>query len=224
MKKKILSIAGMTAALAAGLTTAILILSPAASASPTTCSGTTCTWHGQGLPMESKCDEQNTPYIHWVFTAKDITSATVTLGGSGSGSYVMDEHSKGSWEVDTPYFDVNSLTASVAFVVKPDGDIGNAQFTISHGCAGQTTTTTETTPTGTTTVTVPVTTTVTTPGTTVTTPGTTVTTPSTTVTTPGSTTTVTTTTTTTTPGSKPPKHHKGKPTNVTNKKKLAYTP
>lgn len=200
-----LAVLALVALAVAGLMAAVSLAKPgSASASPTVCSGNTCTWHGQGATNGSvdtvQCDANNTPYLLWIFTVggggNTVSSATLTLGGTGSGSYVGTKMGN-EFHFTTPYFtpDPSTLTASVAFV----GSLGRgtANLVISHGCPGETTTTT----TPGTTTTPPSTTTVTTPGgtTTVTTPGST-----TTVTTPGQTTTTTVTVTTPTP----PKHHK----------------
>lgn len=111
---------------------------------PTTCSSSpsTCTWNGsQGLPLQQECDAQsdpnglNGPYLLWIFTTggKDISGgATLTLGGTGSGSYAGTAFGK-EFHILTPYFTPGpSLTAVVSY----GGDLGNAQLTISHGCPG----------------------------------------------------------------------------------------
>ena len=111
---------------------------------PTTCSSSpsTCTWDGQqGLPLSQKCSAQddpngaNQPYLLWIFTTggKDVSGGlTLTLGGIGSGSYSGTAMGK-EFHIFTPYFTPGpSLTATVSY----GGDLGNAQFTISHGCPG----------------------------------------------------------------------------------------
>lgn len=192
-----------------------------ANASPTQCSGNTCTWGGQGATNGSvdtvECDANNTPYLLWIFTVggggNTVTSATLTLSGSGSGSYVGTKMGN-EFHFRTPYFtpDPSTLHASVTFV----GSLGNgnANLVISHGCPGTTGTTTSGTTTGGTTTGGTTTGGTTTGGTTtnntttnVTTTNVTTTNVTTTnVTTTAPTTTVTTTTTTTVPS--PPKHHK----------------
>jgi hypothetical protein len=136
----VLAAAAVVLGLFAGSATAGHASPPA----PTTCTSnpTICTWDGQqGLPLQQQCDAQNDPYglnqpyLLWIFTTggKNITgAATLTLGGTGSGSYVGTAHGK-EFHFVTPYFTPNSsLTATVSY----GGDLGNAQLTISHGCIG----------------------------------------------------------------------------------------
>ena len=145
----------------------------------------TVPWTGNGVTNgelnNERCDAQNTPYLFWVFTgspAQGLSDVTLTVNGQ---TFDMDQAGGGqsAWQVQTPFFPLNSITASV------DGVDGT--LTLSHGCPGETTTTTTTTvPTTTTTV----------PTTTTTVPTTTTTVPTTTTTVPTTTTTVPTTTTT----------------------------
>jgi hypothetical protein len=149
----------------------------------------TVPWTGNGVTNGQLnnvvCDAQNTPSLFWVFTGSPgagLSDVTLTVNGQ---TFDMDQAGGGNsaWQVQTPFFNLNSIVASV------DGVGGN--LTLSHGCPGTTTTTTTTTtPTTTTTTTTPTTTT-----TTPTTTTSTTTTPTTTTTT-----TTTPTTTTTTPG------------------------
>lgn len=232
MKRKVLSAVGLVALLAAGLTTAMLLLAPAAGTASATIPAGAVVWTGQGTTDGSLdtvlCDENSTPYLLWIFTLggqNSVTNAVLTVNGDTyTGTQFGNEI-----HFTTPFYATNT-TDTQAYVTF-DGATGkNPNLVISHGCPGETTTTTtDTTPTTTTgettTVTVPTTvttpgTTVTTPGTTVTTPGTTVTTPGTTVTTPGATTTVTTTTNNAPPPK--PKHHNNKA--PAPQKKLAFTP
>jgi hypothetical protein len=102
-------------------------------------------WSGHGVSNGSldsvQCDEQNTPYLFWVFTLgggqNTVSSATLTLGGSGSGSFNMTKPSDnaGVMQVTTGFFDLNTLTASVNFT----GNLGDgtANLNISHGCPGE---------------------------------------------------------------------------------------
>ena len=152
----------------------------------------TVPWTGNGVTNgelnNERCDAQNTPYLFWVFTgspAQGLSDVTLTVNGQ---TFDMDQAGGGqsAWQVQTPFFPLNSITASV------DGVDGT--LTLSHGCPGETTTTTTTT-VPTTTTTVPTTTT-TVPTTTTTVPTTTTTVPTTTTTVPTTTTTVPTTTTT----------------------------
>jgi hypothetical protein len=101
----------------------------------------TLTWTGQGTTNGQlntvECDANNTPYLLWIFTlggaGNTVTSATLTLGGSGSGSYAGTQFGQ-EFHITTPFFDLSTLTASVAYV----GSLGqgNANLVISHGCPG----------------------------------------------------------------------------------------
>jgi hypothetical protein len=72
-------------------------------------------------------------WIHWIVTdADDITEADLVLGGSGSGTYDPTKYGP-VVEFFTPYFDVDTLTATLYY----DGTLGaNSQFVISDYCPG----------------------------------------------------------------------------------------
>ena len=99
-------------------------------------------WTGHGVTNGSlgsvECDSQNTPYLFWVFTLggqNTVSSATLTLGGSGSGSVNMTKPSDnaGVFQASTGFFDLSTLTASVSYT----GTLGTgANLNISHGCPG----------------------------------------------------------------------------------------
>lgn len=98
------------------------------------------TWNIQGttngLLDSTECDSTNTPYLLWVFTAggkNTVTSATLTLGGSGSGSYPMNQ-SGNEWKANTGFFTLSTLTASVSYIGNTGS--GSANLVISHGCPG----------------------------------------------------------------------------------------
>jgi hypothetical protein len=203
-----LTVAGLIAV------TAATLLMMAWAIFPTVASANgTVTWTGNGTSDgevdSEQCDTSNTSYLLWIFPIggqNTITSVTLNLGGSGSGSFTVNStdtnvsndtsgFSGGSVHIRTPFFDLGSLTASISYV----GELGTGEhkLVISHGCPGETTTTTTTD----TTTTVPTTTT-TVPTTTTTVPTTTTTVPTTvspTTVTPSETTTPTETTTTTVP-------------------------
>lgn len=95
----------------------------------------------------TQCDAQNTPYLLWLFPlggGNTVTSVTLTLGGSGSGTFTVDSSDTdvsdgtgftgGSVHITTPFFDLDTLEASIDYV----GDLGNGQhnLVISHGCPG----------------------------------------------------------------------------------------
>lgn len=114
-------------------------------------------WTGQGTTNGSlntvDCDDQNTAYLLWVFTlgggTNTITSATLSLGGSGSGSYAMVSSPGNQMKATTPFFTLSTLTASVSYIGTLGG--GASNLVISHGCPGGTiptpTPTTSVTPT-----------------------------------------------------------------------------
>jgi hypothetical protein len=188
-QSKRLTAAGLIAVTAATLLMMVWAIFPTAAFA-------TVPWTGNGVTNgqlnNERCDAQNTPYLFWVFTGspgQGLTDVTLTVNGQ---TFDMDQAGGGqsAWQVQTPFFPLNAITASV------DGVDGT--LTISHGCPGETTTTTTTT----------------TPTTTTTTPTTTTTTPTTTTTTPGGGggggggTTTTTTTTTAPPTVAPTTIHK----------------
>ena len=100
-------------------------------------------WTGQGTTdgqLDSpECDQSNTPFILWVFTpgggANTITAVELTLGGSGTGSFAMNKDN-GQWKAETGFFDLATLTAVAAYTGDPG--TGNLNLVISHGCAGET--------------------------------------------------------------------------------------
>lgn len=99
------------------------------------------TGNGQtdGVPNDIQCDDSNTAYLYWVFVpgGQDaVTAATITFGGTGSGTYPLNQDN-GQWKLqDGPWFDLDGLTAIVDYT----GTLGNgnALVTISHGCPGET--------------------------------------------------------------------------------------
>jgi hypothetical protein len=111
-------------------------------------------WTGQGVTngtfSTTDCNSSNnSPYILWIFTLggnNSVTSATLTLGGSGTGTYT-GSLSGNEYHITTPYFDLSSISASVSYI----GDLGNgnSNLTISHGCPGTSNPTPTPTPTST---------------------------------------------------------------------------
>jgi hypothetical protein len=99
----------------------------------------TVPWTGNGVTdgelNRERCDAQHTPYLFWVFTGspgQGLTDVTLTVNGQ---TFDMDQAGGGNsaWQVQTPFFQLNSITASVDGV--------NGTLTLSHGCPGETTTT-----------------------------------------------------------------------------------
>lgn len=120
---------GVVAALALGLSATAAVAG----------GGGTVSWTGQGKDSVGVCTNDQSPFLHWIFTeggSGSVSKATLTLGGSGSGDYSMSQHGN-SWTVDTGYYDLNSLTAHVTY----EGELGNgtANLVISDGCYNETT-------------------------------------------------------------------------------------
>ena len=105
--------------------------------------GNVYNWTGNGKNSIdcSKAGEAGRPdddsgWIHWVFTTKgSSTNATLTLGGSGSGTYSPGEPLNAEvWHFYTPYFDVHELTA---FITLEGGSKGpGVGLVISDYCPG----------------------------------------------------------------------------------------
>jgi hypothetical protein len=101
-------------------------------------------WTGQGTTdgqlNDSECDASNTPFLLWVFTpgggGNTITAVKLTLGGSGTGTFDFNLDN-GQWKVQTDFFDLDTLTAVADYTGDPGN--GNVNLVISHGCAGETT-------------------------------------------------------------------------------------
>jgi hypothetical protein len=101
-------------------------------------------WDGKNGLDSQKCGlagqagRPESGWIHWVFTGKgSSTDATLTLGGTGSGSYSPGHPTNANvWHFYTPYFDVKGLTASV--VLSGGSAAKNARLVISDYCPGGT--------------------------------------------------------------------------------------
>lgn len=77
-------------------------------------------WDKQGkdssdCPQEGEGPRAVNGWIHWEYNAKgDSTGAELVLGGSGSGTYTPgDPIEDNVWHFYTPYFDVDTLTATI---------------------------------------------------------------------------------------------------------------
>jgi hypothetical protein len=95
------------------------------------------TYSGQGLTaagtlQDNQCDG-TAPYILFVLTANKATAADITLP---SGTFAMVQSGNGAFKYRAPYSDPAALigVATASY----DGAKTNAQFVISHGCAGTT--------------------------------------------------------------------------------------
>jgi Prealbumin-like fold domain len=125
--------AGLIAVTAATLLMMVWVIFPTAAFA-------TVPWTGNGvhnaIPHRELniviCDAQNTPYLFWVFTGSPgagLTDVTLTVNGQ---TFDMDQAggANSAWQGQSPFFDLNSITASVDGV--------NGTLTISHGCPGET--------------------------------------------------------------------------------------
>lgn len=99
-------------------------------------------WDGQqgltnGTFKDTQCATPPVGFIHWVFTdgGGTVTAASITFGGSGSGTFAMSQNGQGSWSYDSAFFTLATLTASVSYT----GTVGQgANLVISDGCPGET--------------------------------------------------------------------------------------
>jgi hypothetical protein len=137
-KSKRLTVAGLIAVSAATLLMMVWAVFPTAAFA-------TVTWTGNGTHIVDghrvlntvDCDEGNTPYLFWVFTGDPAQGQTaVHLTVNGGAPITMVQQGQGAWQATSGFSNLDTLTASV------DGVGGN--LTLSHGCPGETTTTTET--------------------------------------------------------------------------------
>ena len=100
------------------------------------------TWDGHGSDSE-KCDladddlrDAEDGWIHWVFSTKgESTTATLTLNGTGSGTYAPGPPLEAdAWHFYTPYFDLDGLSASIT--LDAEAGPGNG-LVISDYCPGE---------------------------------------------------------------------------------------
>jgi hypothetical protein len=96
------------------------------------------TYSGQGIPLNSQCDANNTPYLQFNFTfGGNFNPTNVSLSGI---SVVSQSQQGNNVHFITAYADPASLIGVVK--VSWTGEVGNsANLVISHGCAGTTSTT-----------------------------------------------------------------------------------
>jgi len=115
---------------------------------------TTITWTGQGATggaLKSEiCPSSDTmpagidpdSYLHWVFTSGGGSAVsdpppTLTLGGTGSGTYGASKVTGGAFHFFTPYFtpDPAMLSAKASFTILKTGR-GAWNLVIGNGCPG----------------------------------------------------------------------------------------
>lgn len=121
---------------------AVLGVSVISSASAAPGFANTVTYSGQGLDADggisdNRCADGTEPYILWVLTANKATSADITLP---SGTFAMVQSGNGAFKYTSPYQDPSDLIGVA--VASYNGVQTNAQFVISHGCEGDTPTST----------------------------------------------------------------------------------
>jgi hypothetical protein len=80
---------------------------------------------------------QETGWIHWVFSTKGkSTNASLTLSGTGSGTYAPGNPLKANvWHFYTPYFELEGLTAMISLYGGRPGPGGG--LVISDWCPGE---------------------------------------------------------------------------------------
>jgi hypothetical protein len=94
-------------------------------------------WTGQGkdsMKCEYLGEEGRTEdgWIHWIFNQADsATDPLLVLGGSGTGEYLPTKLSGPTYHFMTPYFDLDTLEATVLYDGTHDGE-----FVISDYCPG----------------------------------------------------------------------------------------
>jgi hypothetical protein len=71
------------------------------------------------------------PYLLWVLSATQATSATITILGT---TYTMTPSGNGTFKYVSSWYDPDSLLAPGAVSATYQGKITNAQLVISHGC------------------------------------------------------------------------------------------
>ncbi|NLX42084.1 MAG: hypothetical protein GXY79_01240 [Chloroflexi bacterium] len=99
------------------------------------------TWDGRGADSlhcdkVGEGDRPETGWIHWVFATKGAsTGASLTLSGTGSGTYAPGEPLNANiWHIYTPYFDLEGLQAEIALFGGAAGPGGG--LVISDYCPG----------------------------------------------------------------------------------------
>ena len=95
------------------------------------------TWDGiKGLDSEDcELDRDDDGWIHWVFATKGrSTSATLTLSGTGEGTYSAGQPLRAAvWHFYTPFFELEGLDASVTLNRAAGPGVG---LVISDWCGG----------------------------------------------------------------------------------------
>jgi hypothetical protein len=103
----------------------------------------TVDWTGNGTTdgqlNDSQCDLNNTPYLFWVLSPADnISAAELWINGVDQGAMApATDNGNAAFQLQTGWFDLNGLTASAAITTTGD-TVKGLKLKISHGCAGQT--------------------------------------------------------------------------------------
>jgi hypothetical protein len=101
----------------------------------------TVDWTGNGVTdgvlNSEQCDDNNTPYLFWVLSPADnISAAELWINGVDQGAMqAASDHGNAAFQLQTAFFDLDTLTASAAITTTGDTAKG-LKLKISHGCAG----------------------------------------------------------------------------------------
>jgi hypothetical protein len=101
-------------------------------------------WNGKnGWPVANGCNQDDTPpgSMLWIYTGDSDSAVKLTVNGVEY-TGAQQGQGNGSWHIITPYFDTKP-SASIVFTGEHDA----GTLTISHGCPGEVTTTSESTTT-----------------------------------------------------------------------------
>jgi hypothetical protein len=103
----------------------------------------TVTWTGNGVTdgvlNDEICDANNTAYLFWVLSPADnISAAELWINGVDQGAMQpATDNGKAAFQLQTAFFDLDTISAQA--VITTTGDTGNGlKLKISHGCAGET--------------------------------------------------------------------------------------
>jgi hypothetical protein len=104
----------------------------------------TAPWTGHGTMFDEdgvqviqsiQCDEDYTPYIHWVLTINNADSAKITINGSTYEMFPMG-NGTGAFHYISDYYDLETLVASAQYWFEGRVRGGGPNLVISNGCPG----------------------------------------------------------------------------------------
>ena len=107
----------------------------------------TVDWTGNGVTdgqlNNVVCDDNNTPSLFWVLSPADnISAAELWVNGVDQGAMVpATDNGNAAYQLETGWFDLDTLTASAAITTTGD-TVKGLKLKISHGCPGETSSTT----------------------------------------------------------------------------------